>query len=132
MAAMTPGQREAAALEAAGLNPSGSPARPAKRPRKARGAASPFRAAESGAAPPAGRNVLLWLCQVGRRPLRALLSENLRVIVRVPAGLPVSNPDSTPCTCSAALDLGTWRNPRQHIPLRGQRRTTHDSCRTPG
>lgn len=79
LAAMTPDQREAAALEAAGLNPSGSPARPAKRPRKGRGVASPVRAAEPGAAPPAGRNVLLWLCQVGHRPQRALPFEHLHV-----------------------------------------------------
>lgn len=131
MAAMTPGQREAAALEAAGLNPSGSPARPAKRPRKGRGLASPFRAAEPGAAPSAGRNVLLWLCQVGHRPQRALPSEHLHVRAMVLAGcLSLIRLNAVHVFCCT----GPWhsRNPRQHAPLRGQRRTTHDSWWTPG
>ena len=71
----TPGEREAAALRAAGLDTRGAPARPAKRLRRvrgsaqadagaaARGGADPGRAPGAGAAPLAGRNVLLWLRQ---------------------------------------------------------------------
>lgn len=71
----TPGEQEAAALRAAGLDTRGAPARPAKRLRRGRGAAQadagpvvrgaadPGRASGAGAAPPAGRNVLLWLRQ---------------------------------------------------------------------
>ena len=72
---LTLGEQEAAALQAAGLNTRGVPARPAKRPRRGRGTeqadcgaagpgvADPGRASCAGAALPAARNVLLWLRQ---------------------------------------------------------------------
>jgi len=73
-AAVTPAEREAAALEAAGLNEWGSPVRSSKRPRRGRGggalggaAAAAGAAAGAAGAPGTGAgarpNVLFWLRQ---------------------------------------------------------------------
>jgi len=58
--ALTPAEREAAALEAAGLNEWGSPARATKRPRRGAAAGAAGAPSPSAKAPP---NVLFWLRQ---------------------------------------------------------------------